>query len=78
MTEETTQDTASETTQDASQGANISLEQVFAAYVNKNGAISLYPADLFINFSNKMVSVNQDPETQLITFDLVDMPTQAE
>ena len=78
MTEETTQDAVQDTPAEATQGANISLEQVFAAYVNKNGAITLSPQDLFVNFSNKMVSVNQDPETQLITFDLVDMPTQAE
>jgi hypothetical protein len=67
MTEETTQE---------SNPVNISVEQICAAIVNKLGKIELSLPELLTDFSNKSIAVNQDPETQSITFELADNPVE--
>ena len=67
MTEETTQEAAP---------VNIPIEQICAAIVNKFGKVELELNELLADFANKSISVNQDPETQVITFELVETPVQ--
>lgn len=67
MTEETTQE---------ANPVNISIEQICAAIVNKLGKIELSLPELLEDFSNKSIAVNQDPETQVITFELAENPVQ--
>ena len=70
MTEETTTDAA----QDLN-NINIYIEQICASIINKFGKVDLTIAELVTDFSNKSIAVNQDPETQVITFELADAPT---
>jgi len=68
MTEETT-----EATPDLN-NVNISIEQICASIINKFGKVDLTVAELVQDFSSKSIAVNQDPETQVITFELADAP----
>jgi hypothetical protein len=57
----------------------ISIEQIVAAILNKLGKIEMTPQDLLTDYSSKSIAVNQDPDTQMLTFELSDLPeTQTE
>lgn len=69
MTEETTTETNTDLN-----NVNISIEQICASIINKYGKVDLTIAELVADFSSKSIAVNQDPETQIITFELSDVP----
>jgi len=58
--------------------ANISLEQILAAIINKFGSVDVSMKDLLTNYSDKSISVTQDPDSDQIKFELVDNPTETE
>jgi hypothetical protein len=58
--------------------ANISLEQILAAIINKFGSIDIDIKDLLTNYSAKSISVTQDPDNKVVTFELVESPTETE
>jgi hypothetical protein len=58
------------------QGANISIEQVCAAMLNKFGKVELQIQDVLKDYSGKSIAVNQDIETQALIFELVDVVTE--
>ena len=61
MTEQTTEN----------KGMNISVEQILAAIVHTAGDVTISLENLVANYSNKMISVNQN-EDKSVTFALVD------
>lgn len=65
MTEEVKQDLSN---------INISIEQIIAAILNKSGKIELTLQELLTDYSSKSIAVNQDPDTQMVTFELSDVP----
>jgi hypothetical protein len=58
--------------------ANISLEQILAAIINKFGSIDIDIKDLLTDYSDKSISVTQDPDNKLIVFGLIESPTETE
>jgi len=58
--------------------ANISLEQILAAIINKFGSVDISMKDLLTNYSEKSISVTQDPDSDQIRFELIDNPTETE
>lgn len=65
MTEETKQDI---------NNINISIEQIIAAILNKAGKMEFTLQELLTDYSSKSIAVNQDPDTQMVTFELADVP----
>lgn len=65
MTEEVKQDLSN---------VNISIEQIMAAFLNKSGKVELTLKELLTDYSSKSIAVNQDPDTQMVTFELADVP----
>jgi hypothetical protein len=65
MTEEVKQDL---------NNVNISIEQIVASILSKVGKVELSLQELLTDYSSKTIAVNQDDETQLITFELSDLP----
>ena len=65
MTEETKQDI---------NNINISIEQIIAAILNKVGKMELTLKELLTDYSSKSIAVNQDPDTQMVTFEMAEMP----
>jgi len=65
MTEETKQDI---------NNINISIEQIIAAILNKVGKMELTLQELLTDYSSKSIAVNQDPDTQMVTFEMAEMP----
>ena len=65
MTEEVKQDL---------NNVNISIEQIVAAILNKVGKIDISLKELLTDYSSKNIAVNQDPDSQQITFELTEMP----
>jgi hypothetical protein len=65
MTEEVKQDLSN---------INISIEQIIAAILNKSGKIELTLQELLTDYSSKSIAVNQDPDTQMVTFELSNVP----
>jgi hypothetical protein len=65
MTEETKQDI---------NNINISIEQIIAAILNKVGKMELTLQELLTDYSSKSIAVNQDPDTQMVTFEMADVP----
>lgn len=59
-------------TEDNLQDTNISIEQIVAAIIAKFDKVEIHISDLLKDYSDKNIAVNQDPETQLITFELVE------
>jgi hypothetical protein len=58
--------------------ANISLEQILAAIIHKFGSVDISMKDLLTNYSEKSISVTQDPDSDQIRFELIDNPTETE
>jgi hypothetical protein len=78
MTDETTTQSAVESTitdavetQPASNGINISVEQILAAIINTVGEVNVPLETLVNNYSDKTIAVNQ-LEDKSVTFTLVD------
>jgi hypothetical protein len=67
MTEEVKQDL---------NNVNISIEQIVAAILNKIGKVELSLQELLTDYSSKNIAVNQDPDSQQITFELTDLPKE--
>jgi len=65
MTEETKQDI---------NNINISIEQIIAAILNKVGKMELTLQELLTDYSSKSIAVNQNPDTQMVTFEMADVP----
>jgi hypothetical protein len=55
---------------------NISIEQIVAAILNKIGKVELSLQELLTDYSSKNIAVNQDPDSQQITFELTDLPEE--
>lgn len=72
MTEETT-DVSAEVTP-AQDNVQISIEQIAAAIIATQGTIVVPVANLLTNYSDKSISVNQDPDTKDLIFALADNP----
>lgn len=72
MTEENNivENTTSEEAQEQPQGINISMEQILAAVLHTTGKVEVSLQDLVKNYSDLSVKVDQDPETQALTFSL--------
>jgi hypothetical protein len=51
---------------------NISLEQICASIIETVGAVDVPMETLLKDYSNKSIAVNQDPDTKVIKFTLVD------
>jgi hypothetical protein len=64
----------SEETNNDLQNANISLEQILAAIIAKFGSVEISLEELLRDYSDKNIAVNQDTNTQNITFELAEMP----
>jgi hypothetical protein len=69
MTEEVKQDL---------NNVNISIEQIVAAILNKVGKVDLSLQELLTDYSSKNIAVNQDPDSQQITFELADLPEETQ
>jgi hypothetical protein len=57
---------------------NISIEQIVAAILNKVGKVELSLQELLTDYSSKNIAVNQDPDSQQITFELADLPEETQ
>ena len=52
---------------------NISLEQIIATILSTMGTIQVTLDDLLKDYSNKQIAVNQDPDSNNLYFELVDI-----
>lgn len=57
---------------------NISLEQITAGIINTYKTVVVPMDNLIADYSGKVIAVNQDPETKVLTFTLVDAPISSE
>jgi hypothetical protein len=55
---------------------NIGTEQILAVLINKAGTVEITLEELMQDFSGKTIAVNQDENTQNLTFAIVDLPTE--
>jgi len=55
---------------------NIGTEQILAVLINKAGTVEITLEELMQDFSGKTIAVNQDENTQNLTFSIVDLPTE--
>jgi hypothetical protein len=55
----------------AGDNVQISVEQICAAIVKTLGSVSVTLEDLIANYQDQSISVNQDPDTKVLTFTLV-------
>jgi len=60
-----------EETAPAGDNMQISVEQICAAIVKTLGTVSVSLEDLIANYQDQSISVNQDPDTKVLTFSLV-------
>ena len=56
----------------------IGVEQICAAILNKLGKVELSVEELLTDYSSKNVAVNQDPDTNILTFELAEAQTENE
>lgn len=56
---------------------NITLEQILAAILSSMGTIQITLDDMLKDYSDKRIAVNQDPDSNNLYFELVDI-NQAE
>ena len=69
---DTTTDATASTDAATSSNINISIEQICAAIINTVGSVEVPLQNLVTDYSTKSIAVNQDPETKVVTFSLID------
>ena len=55
---------------------SISVEQICAAIIGKLGKVELSVEELLKDYSSMGVMIDQDPETQVLTFSLAESPVE--